>query len=368
MKITYAIAYDQSETIDSVVKRLNAAIKRGELAEFGVIDVKRADDVSKIVQRFDNLDDMLSIPAALRAQEEYRLLDVVGSGGMGIVYKAQHALTGRLVALKVIQGNLFGLEDTKARFLREAHALTRLDHPHVVRIYDVVLIDDLVVLVMEYLEGLSLADLAQRKQRMPWMQACKFILQAAAGLQHAHEHGLVHRDVKPDNLRLTISGEVKVVDFGLACYINQKAVSQSLTGTNAVVGTPEFMAPEQAVDPAKASVQADLYALGCTFFCLLTGQPPFRGTSLMETLIAHAKQMPRPLDQWRHDVPSKVEGLLHRLLAKDPTERPQSAAEVVSVLQSFIQSQPETLDVSNLSSSQDSPPHPTGKRNRDKKA
>jgi hypothetical protein len=288
--------------------------------------------------------DFLPMPRSLREQKKYQILEVLGAGGMGMVYKAQHQVTGRLVALKVIQEELFGQPELKTRFLREARAMSKLDHPNVVRIYDVEQMKDLIVVVMEYLEGDSLAAFAQRTPQMPVAQACKYIMQAALGLQHAHDHGLVHRDIKPDNLRLGANGEVKVVDFGLVRYLEENEASQSLTGTNAILGTPAFMAPEQAVNSANASVQADLYALGCTLFCLLTGQAPFAGKSVMEILMAHAKVKPPRLQQWRDDVPPKVQVLLRRLLAKLPQDRPQKAAEVAAALKPFIHDVGETVD------------------------
>ena len=237
--------------------------------------------------------------------------------------------------LKVIQPDLTGHAAAQSRLLREAKALRQLNHPNIVGIYDVEAIDDLIVIVMEYLDGDNLLQLG-RGGHLSVGQASRYMQQAARGLQHAHEQGFVHRDIKPENLKIGGNGEVKILDFGLVRSLTAGEASQELTADDVILGTPKYMAPEQAQDPSRASVQTDLYALGCTLFYLLAGRPPFQEKTVIGMLMAQANQEPPAVRKLCADVPPALESLLRRLLAKDCGKRPQQASEVVAALEPFV--------------------------------
>jgi hypothetical protein len=276
------------------------------------------------------------LPAPLAAHPRYRILEALGAGGMGTVYKAVHRLMDRVVALKVLHRRFSDDPDFVARFRREVRAAARLIHPHIVLAHDAEQAGDLHLLVMEYVPGTSLDRVVARRGPLPIEDACACVLQAALGLQHAHEHGLVHRDVKPANLMLTPAGQVKVLDFGLA-RLAAAGVDETATPlpSAAVVGTPDYTAPEQARDPRAADVRADVYGLGCTLWFLLTGQPPFPGGTALQKLLAHQDRSPRPITELRGDVPAALADLLGRMLAKDPARRPATPAAVARELAPF---------------------------------
>jgi serine/threonine protein kinase len=279
----------------------------------------------------------------------YVLLDQLGQGGMGQVYKARHRRMGRIVAVKVIARGQVSNPSAVSRFQREIEAAAQLEHPHVVRAYDADKAGDVHFFVMEYVEGIDLGKLVQRDGPLPVEQACDYIRQAALGLQHAHERGLVHRDIKPANLLLaTRENVVKVLDLGLARLdpLGEGAAgSPALTRDGALMGTPDFIAPEQARDAHTADIRADLYSLGCTFYFLLTGQVPFPGGSLTQKLLKQQLESPAPLEQLRPDVSSLVAAVVHRLMAKDPRDRYQSPAEAALALTRLAQG--ATLDTSS---------------------
>src|SRR5262249_20431634 len=158
----------------------------------------------------------------------------------------------------------------------------------------------------------------EKKGPLPVAHACHFVRQAALGLQHASEQGMVHRDLKPHNLMVTPKGVVKILDFGLARLVVEKRVGPGLTAADAVMGTPEYLAPEQALDARQADVRADIYSLGCTLYCLLAGQPPFPEGTAMQKVMAHLERQPRPLPEVRADVPAALWAVVERMLAKEP--------------------------------------------------
>jgi serine/threonine protein kinase len=205
--------------------------------------------------------DQAALPPELRDHARYRVLRRLGEGGMGVVYQAEHRLMERLVAVKVISRALLGNPEAVERFNREVRAAARLDHPNIVKAYDAEQAGDLQLLAMEYVEGRSLADVLAKKGPLPVAYACQCVRQAALGLQHAHEKGMVHRDLKPHNLMLTTRGVVKILDFGLAKLASERRSRDGLTLENAVMGTPGYMAPEQAQDTRGADIRADIYAL-----------------------------------------------------------------------------------------------------------
>jgi serine/threonine-protein kinase len=288
----------------------------------------------------------------------YVLLDRLGEGGTGQVFKARHCRLGRIVALKLIRRELLTDSEVVKRFLREIKAVSRLSHPNIVHAFDAGSSGSTHFLAMEYLEGIDLARLVQRSGPLPVEQVCDFIRQAALGLQYAHEQGLVHRDIKPPNLFLVsggrkpaddsspsralpsgglrppLSGVVKLLDLGLA-RLQRKTDSEMtsiLTQTDGMIGTPDYLAPEQALDFHQADIRADIYSLGCTCYYLLTGQPPFPGGSLAEKLMRHQQAEPPPLDRQRSDVPACLASVVRTMMAKHPDQRYPTPIAVVHAL------------------------------------
>jgi WD40 repeat protein/predicted Ser/Thr protein kinase len=274
------------------------------------------------------------VPAALLDHPRYRVLELLGAGGMGWVFKAEHRLMERTVALKVIRRDLMNRPTAAERFVLEVRAAARLSHPNIVTAHDAEQAGDVHFLVMEYVHGESLESLVHRQGTLSVVQSCDAVRQAALGLQHAHERGMVHRDVKPANLLRTPDGTVKVLDFGLARFASE-ARGGPLTPEGAVLGTPDYVAPEQALDPQRADIRADLYSLGCTLYFLLAGRPPFGEGTVLQKLMAHQGETPRPLSVRRPALPRKLTELIERLLAKDPAQRPQTPMEVAQALLPF---------------------------------
>jgi WD40 repeat protein/tRNA A-37 threonylcarbamoyl transferase component Bud32 len=262
----------------------------------------------------------------------YQLLEPLAEGGMGTVFKARHPLMKRIVALKVIRGQRLTAPDAVRRFEREIVAAGKLSHPNVVIAHDAVRAGDTLLLVMEYVEGTDLGKLLRRRGPLPAGEACEYVRQAALGLQHAHEAGLVHRDVKPSNLLLATGGRVvKVLDLGLALLGAAEESVTALTEDGTIMGTPDFMAPEQASHAHAVDIRADVYSLGCTLHALLAGRPPFAGGSLTQTIAAHLHAEPPPLG----GLPAGLSAVLGRMMAKRPEDRYRTPAEVAAALQPF---------------------------------
>jgi serine/threonine-protein kinase len=282
----------------------------------------------------------------------YVLLEKLGEGGMGAVYKAKNWKLGRVVALKVIRKERLSNETIIRRFRREIEAAAKLSHPNIAHAYDADEVAGTHFFVMEFIEGRDLAKVVKERGPLPVAEACDYIRQAALGLQHAHERGLVHRDIKPSNLLLTSrarsvseggstlaydSGSasvIKLLDMGLA-RLDRTASDQSttLTQEGTVMGTPDYIAPEQARDSHHADIRADLYSLGCTLYFLLTGKPPFPGGSLSEKLMKHQLQEPRPVESLHPEVAPAVAQLVRKLMSKQPEQRYQTPAELAVALE-----------------------------------
>ena len=260
----------------------------------------------------------------LPALGPYSLLGRLGRGSMGTVFLARHRLMRRPVALKLLHR-----QDLADRFLREVEAVARLDHPNVVHAYDADIAGGRPYLVMEYVEGSCLQRLVERGGPLPAALACDYARQAALGLQHASDRGVVHRDVKPSNLLLRgRDGRVMVSDFGLARLEGAGGGGPGLTREGVVLGTLDFISPEQAAGASSADARSDLYSLGCTLYYLLSGRPPFSGGSAVEKLLRHGTETPAPLV----GVPPGVEAVVGRLMAKRPQDRYQSPAEAAEAL------------------------------------
>jgi len=345
----------------------NSTLLIDRLRESGLLDRKRLEELDKLPEARDPDPRALArqvvargwltrfqisaVNAGRNKELElgpYRLLDRIGEGGMGQVYKARHERMGRIVALKVIRKDKLGNAETIRRFFQEVQAAAQLSHPNIVIAYDAGNIGPVHYLSMEYVDGTDLAKLVKDNGPLSVGQACDFIRQAALGLQHAFDRGLIHRDIKPHNLLVTRNKEagagskgdsngqpaVKILDMGLARWHDQ-GKERGLTHSGAVMGTPDYLAPEQALDARTADIRADLYSLGCTFYFLLTGQPPFKGEALTELLLKHQMEQATPLEQCRRDVPAGVSAIVRKLMAKRPDDRFQTPTEVASALEPY---------------------------------
>ncbi|HND52993.1 MAG TPA: serine/threonine-protein kinase, partial [Pirellulaceae bacterium] len=266
----------------------------------------------------------------------YEILRKLGEGGMGAVYLARHSMLDKLVALKVLPPHQSSDPEAILRFQREMRAVGQLAHPNVVGALDAGNVDGLPYLVMEYVEGVDLAKFVQRRGPLSPRDACSLIRQAALGLAAAHERGLVHRDIKPSNLLVTKHGQLKILDLGLAKLLLEDSAQFQLTHSGHIVGTPDYMAPEQWDADSEVDARTDLYALGCTLYFALTGKSPFRNqrrSSLRQIMNAHLNETPPSLEELRPDVPANMCKLCDRLMAKSPEERVGSARELASQLQ-----------------------------------
>ena len=290
-----------------------------------------------------------AIPQELEEHSRYKILGLVGQGGMGAVYKAEHRLMERLVALKVISRSFTANPQAVERFRREVKAAAKLSHANIVTAHDAEQAGELHFLVMEFVEGVGL-DRLVAKQGVPTVpQACGLIRQAALGLQHAHDKGMVHRDIKPANLMVTRRGQVKILDFGLArlarelvasdaqaMTIDAGAPPSSATAAGMILGTPDYIAPEQAADSRQADIRADIYSLGCTFYFLLTGQPPFPKGTVMQKLASHMHTAPASVTLKRPEVPADVAAIVERMMAKETADRYQTPGDVAKELAAVL--------------------------------
>ena len=280
-----------------------------------------------------------TLPPDLADHPDYEILRELGRGGMGVVYLAHNRLMGRDEVLKIVGKHLIERKGVLERFSREIRSAARLTHPNIVHAYSAFRSVESVVFAMEYVEGLDLAKLVNAKGPMSVAHASYFAYQAALGLQHAHEQGLVHRDIKPGNLMLSHKGDklvVKVLDFGLAKATRENPLDGALTHEGQMLGTPDFIAPEQIRDAQSAGIQADIYSLGCTLYYLLTGAAPFHGPCLYDLLQAHFSMNALPLNLVRPEVPAELAALVGKMMAKDMNRRFQTPAEVAEALKPFF--------------------------------
>jgi serine/threonine protein kinase len=273
----------------------------------------------------------------------YVLLELLGEGGMGEVYKARHLLLDRLVALKVIRRDQRGDVDLTMRFKREMKLAASLHHPNVVQVFDADEVDGTLFYTMEYLAGRNLAKVVSSKGPLEPARACAYLRQAALGLQQAHDKGLVHRDVKPSNMMLVPAagaladiedGVIKMLDLGLAFRPRaEPSDADTLTGPSATLGTADYMAPEQGLDSHAIDSRADIYSLGCTLYFLLTGRPPFPGGTPNQKYLRHLQSEPDKIEDVCVELPRELPAVLRKMMAKKPDERYQSAAEVATALE-----------------------------------
>jgi serine/threonine protein kinase len=279
----------------------------------------------------------------------YKILDRIGKGQMGGVYKAIHGL-GQIVALKILPASRAKDQHTLGRFQREARLLTQLDHPNVVRAFHVGETGGINFIVMEFLEGETLDETLNRRKRLPWAEAVRLIHQALGGLQHLHDKRMIHRDLKPANMMLTPApgrheatweATVKILDIGLGREIFDEdtpegQIETQLTVEGSVLGTPDYLAPEQAKDARSADIRADLYSLGCVLFHCLAGHPPFPESNIMAQMLKHATEKPPTLASQGVDIPPGLQAVIDRMLAKFPDARHATPAAAAAAIKPFL--------------------------------
>jgi Protein kinase domain/FHA domain len=281
------------------------------------------------------------------AIDEYRILDILGTGGMGWLYVGVNEKTGEKVAVKVISRHMEN--DYLTRFKLEARAGLLLNHPNIARTIKLGETDEILYVAMELVEGISMQELIVRQGTIPWPQACSLVSQAATGLQHAHEKGMVHRDVKPGNLLVKRNGMVKVLDFGLALMEkDEDEFTLAMIAGQGCVGTADYISPEQTLDSFNVDPRADIYSLGCTLYCALTSSVPFPGESIAKKLRAHRTKTPRPVRELKPEVPEAVEQIVVRMMARKPEDRYATAADVVEALKPHARRDAASFDFSEV--------------------
>ncbi len=270
---------------------------------------------------------------------DYTIVGQIGVGGMGTVYEAHHERMARAVAIKVLRSELAFQPQTRARFLREIRAAASLSHPNIVTAYDSREENGMAYLVTELVDGTNLGSLVKQRGPLPHSEAIEYVVQAANGLQYAHDHGVIHRDIKPQNLMLTMDQSistpeprprVKILDFGLAQL--RCPDDSELTSASTIMGTPAYMAPEQAMRPNEVDHRADIYSLGCTLYYLLTARPAYAGDTVIETTMAHVNQPIPELVDVSPNVAAIMKPVLEKMMAKDPAARFQSMTDVIAAL------------------------------------
>lgn len=277
----------------------------------------------------------------------YKVLELIAKGRMAGVYKAVHA-SGQVVAIKVLPASKAKDPETLGRFKREGRLLTKLDHPTVVRAFHIGESAGKSYLVLEYLDGETLEEVLDRSKRLPPLEAVRIVHQAMLGLQHIHERGMIHRDLKPGNLMLvnaTGSGTegctVKILDIGLGKAVFDEGAKSpvddpsQLTTDGVLIGTPEYLAPEQARSARTADIRSDIYSLGCVLYHAVTGQPPFADKSVLNQVMRHATEPPKPLTDFVSDVTDGLQNVINWMLAKDPAQRyatPERAGQALNLL------------------------------------
>lgn len=279
----------------------------------------------------------------------YLLVEPIGQGGMGKVYKAKQKKMDRIVALKLLSGAAMRSPEAVKRFQREARAAGKLAHPNIVTAYDADEDHGRPYLVTEYVDGENLSAIVREHGVLSLGRAVDFILQAARGLEYAHANGVIHRDIKPANLLLDKQGTIKILDMGIARvneFVGQVAFGSAdeVTSSGVIVGTPDYMSPEQSNDIRVADARSDIYSLGCTLYFVLTGQPVFPGDTVLQKIIAHRDKPPPFLREYRGDVPEGLEKIFQRMLAKRPQERHRSMTDVIAEIQKCITARQQTAD------------------------
>lgn len=269
--------------------------------------------------------------------KKYKILDQVGIGGMARVFLAEHIIMRRKVALKVLPTAKCAEPASLARFLREARAIASIHHPNVIRAYDIDQDSDFYYIVLEYAEGETVAQYVEKHGPIPWPQACDYVYQAAAGLEHLLSCGLIHRDIKPSNIIIEHHGTIKLVDLGLAVFFEEKELDPlTIKYEQNVLGTADYLAPEQAIDSHNVDGRADIYSLGATFCFMLCGESPFPKGTVMEKLHAHQTEPFKTIRDRAPDVPKDLDAILRKMLAKQPKDRFASMTELRAAIRRFL--------------------------------
>jgi len=270
---------------------------------------------------------------------KYKVLERIGAGGMGQVFLCEHKLMRRRVAVKVLPAAKAAEPASLDRFYREARAVAALDHPNIVRAYDIDQDDNLHFIVMEFVDGTNLQDLIKKLTVLDPLRASHYIYGSSVGLQHAHEMGLVHRDIKPANILIDRSGVVKILDMGLARFFNANEDDQLTRKYDEnILGTADYLAPEQAIDSHTVDIRADIYSLGATFYFLLAGRPPFPEGSVAQKLLWHQTREPAAMQSIRPEIPEGLVHIVGRMMAKDVAKRYQTPGEIMADLAPWVQS------------------------------
>ena len=266
---------------------------------------------------------------------KFKLLGHLGTGGMSSVYLAEHKISGKKRAIKVLPKKRVSDKSYLDRFYLEGRAAAALNHSNVVRIYDICNDADTHYMVMEYVKGRDLYETVKANGQLDFADAANYVAQAAKGLAHAHEKGLVHRDIKPANLLLTDDGVVKILDLGLALFQEEESESLTVLYNEKVMGTADYLSPEQAINSHEVDHRADIYSLGCTLYYLLTSKPPFSEGTLAQRIAKHQTAEPPPLKDQRSDCPDELVAICHKMMRKVPTERYADCNELAQVVQHF---------------------------------
>jgi len=272
---------------------------------------------------------------------KYKLLGHIGTGGMSSVYLAEHTRMADKRAIKVLPKKRVEDASYLARFQLEAKAIASLNHPNIVAAYDIDNEGDVHYIVMEYVDGVDLQALVKRDGPLDFATAAELLSQAAEGLEHAHNKGVIHRDVKPANLLIDQDGRIRLLDMGLALVAAQDDESLTVANNENVLGTADYLAPEQALNSHTVDHRADIYGLGCTLYFLLTGEPPFSDGTLAQRIAKHQNQMPDPIKKKRKDCPGELEGIVWKMIQKEPQYRYQTAQDVAVALKKFVASVPK---------------------------
>jgi serine/threonine-protein kinase len=279
------------------------------------------------------------MPSTIRPGDrigKYEVLAHIATGGMGKVYKARDELLGRIVALKVLSADM-AKPAALERFRREARSAARLSHKHVVTLYEFGEVDGHHFLALEYVQGIDLYEYIERKGQLPPEEARRILMQAVKAIDHAFQHGITHRDIKPSNFLLSPENGrlcVKLTDMGLA-RTSEDEEQYRVTRAGSTVGTIDYLSPEQARDSATADVRSDIYSLGCTFYHMLAGKPPFAEGGLGERVYKHMQEAPPDVRQFNPAVPEEMWVVLQKMLAKKPEDRYQTPAELLHDLKAL---------------------------------
>lgn len=283
---------------------------------------------------------------------KYKLLSLLGTGGMSSVYLAEHTLMHHKVAIKVLPRSKVEDSSYLERFKREAQAAAKLVHKNIVRAYDTDQDGKTHYIVMEYVEGQDLQALVRDEGPLDYESAADYIAQASEGLQHAHDGGLIHRDIKPANLLVDQSKTVKILDMGLAKFSDDDQPSLTIAHDENVLGTADYLAPEQAINSHSVDHRADIYSLGCTLYYVLTGHPPFPEGTLPQRLMKHQTQMPASIFEDRPDAPQALVNICLRMMVKSPEGRYQNAGDIAQELRAWLSRPNKVLVGANSATSE----------------